>query len=259
MQLTTLNFGIFFVYWMDYGFSFHSGSFAWRVPVILQCVFLFPMLVLIWLIDETPRWLAADDRYEEALEVLRRLKSHNSDDADLRATHEDIVRTVNVEKSIGAGSWKDLLKNDSIQSQRRLLIACGIQAFQQLGGVNAIIYYSSTIFLKSVEFSAHTSSLMSGFLQTWFFLASFIPWLLIDRIGRRPLLLSMISVMAVVMAVQAALIYQVQHKTSISHASGIGAAIMLFVFQGAFTIGFQATVWVSINSSGLHMFRGAED
>lgn len=88
------------------------------------------------------------------------------------------------------------------------------------------------------------ASLMSGFLQTWFFVASFIPWLLIDRIGRRPLLLSMISVMAAVMAVQAALIYQVQFDTSIAKNAGIAAAAMLFVFQGAFTIGFQATVWV---------------
>lgn len=85
---------------------------------------------------------------------------------------------------------------------------------------------------------------MSGYLQTWFFVASFIPWFLIDRIGRRPLLLSMISVMAAVMAVQSALIYQVQYKTAIAKACGSAAAAMLFVFQGAFTIGFQATVWV---------------
>lgn len=54
----------------------------------------------------------------------------------------------------------------------------------------------------------------------------------------------MISLMAIVMAVQAALIYQVQFKTSIAHGAGIAAAAMLFVFQGAFTVGFQATVWV---------------
>jgi hypothetical protein len=89
------------------------------------------------------------------------------------------------------------------------------------------------------------SALMSGFLQTWFFVASFIPWFLIDRIGRRPLLLSMISVMAAVMATQAALIYQVENKTNVAHTAGIVAAAMLFVYQGAFTIGFQATVWVS--------------
>jgi predicted neutral ceramidase superfamily lipid hydrolase len=85
---------------------------------------------------------------------------------------------------------------------------------------------------------------MAGFLNTWFFVASFIPWLLIDRLGRKPLLLSMIFVMAAVFTVQAALIYQVQNNTPIQHSCGIAAASMLFVYLGAFTVGFQATVWV---------------
>jgi predicted neutral ceramidase superfamily lipid hydrolase len=85
---------------------------------------------------------------------------------------------------------------------------------------------------------------MAGFLNTWFFVASFIPWLLIDRLGRKPLLLSMIFVMAAVFTVQAALIYQVQNETSIERPCGIAAASMLFVYLGAFTVGFQATVWV---------------
>ncbi|KAG6013322.1 hypothetical protein E4U41_005093 [Claviceps citrina] len=46
------------------------------------------------------------------------------------------------------------------------------------------------------------------------------------------------------MAVQAALIYQVEKETRAAHAAALGAAAMLFVFQGAFTVGFQATVWV---------------
>lgn len=54
----------------------------------------------------------------------------------------------------------------------------------------------------------------------------------------------MISLMAAVMIVQTGLIWNVQNNTSIAHGCGIGAAAMLFVFQGAFTIGFQATVWV---------------
>ncbi len=85
---------------------------------------------------------------------------------------------------------------------------------------------------------------MSGFLQTWFFLASFIPWILIDRFGRRPLLLSMIAFMSAIMVVQTGLIYNVEKGTSIKTGCGIGAAVMLFLFEGAFTIGFQATVWV---------------
>jgi sugar porter (SP) family MFS transporter len=244
MQLSTLNFAIALVYWIDYAFSSHSSSYAWRVPCALQCVLLFPMLVLVFLIDETPRWLVSHDRADEALEVLLRLKSHNLSQEAIRELHADIVNTVRVEKAIGAGSWRDLLHNDSIQSQRRLMIACGIQMMQQLGGINSIVYFSGTLFHDSVGLSSHMSALMSGFLQTWFFLASFIPWLLIDRVGRRSLLISMISLMACVFIVQTGLIKQVQEKTSIAHTAGIGATAMLFVYEGAFTVGFQATVWV---------------
>jgi uncharacterized membrane protein len=211
------------VYWIDYAFSTlengKSTSFIWRVPTILQCVFLIPMIFIVLIIPETPRWLAARDRNEEALEVLTRLNKGKMTHEEIQSIHTDIVRTVALEKSIGAGTWGDLLKNDSIQSRRRLLIACGIQAFQQLGGINALIYYSGTLFQQSLGFSPHLAGLMSGYLNTWFFAASFIPWFLIDRVGRRPLLLSMVSVMAAVMAVQAGLVYQTVNKTAIARKS----------------------------------------
>lgn len=54
----------------------------------------------------------------------------------------------------------------------------------------------------------------------------------------------MVALMAAVFAIQAGLVKQVQDQTSIQHSAGIGAAAMLFIYQGAFTIGFQATVWV---------------
>ena len=54
----------------------------------------------------------------------------------------------------------------------------------------------------------------------------------------------MITLMALTMAVQAALVYQVEHATSVAHSASIAAAVMLFLFEGFFTIGFQATVWV---------------
>ncbi|PQE09614.1 sugar transporter STL1 protein [Rutstroemia sp. NJR-2017a WRK4] len=245
MQLSTLNLGIFLAYWIDYGFTqSYSASFSWRIPTILQCIFLLPMLMLLPLVPESPRWLAAHSQPAASLDVLARLHVYHMPQESIHALHADILRTCEYEAALGAGSWSDLFKNDAIQSQRRFLIACGIQSFQQLGGINALIYYSNTLFSTSLGFDDHLSALMSGFLQTWFFVASFIPWFLIDRVGRRPLLLSMISVMAAVMVVQTGLIYNVQHETSIAKGCGIGAAAMLFVFEGAFTIGFQATVWV---------------
>jgi hypothetical protein len=57
-------------------------------------------------------------------------------------------------------------------------------------------------------------------------------------------LISMISVLAAVMAVLAALIYQVEFNPAKKHEAGVAATAMLFVSMGAFTVGFQATVWV---------------
>ena len=97
------------------------------------------MMLIVFIVPETPRWLAAHDRYDESLEVLRRLRRGKEEDEAIAAIHKDIVATVIWERSIGAGSWKDLLKNDRIRSHRRFLTACAVQIFQQLGGINAII------------------------------------------------------------------------------------------------------------------------
>ena len=141
MQLSTLNFGTALVYWIDFGFNStgNQASYAWRVPCILQCIFLFPMILLITLIPETPRWLAAHDRSSEALAVLRRIRGGSDDEEVIVDLHRGIITTVIWEKEIGAGSWKDLIKSDKIKSQRRFFTACAIQIFQQLGGINAII------------------------------------------------------------------------------------------------------------------------
>ena len=141
VQLSTLNAATALVYWIDFALNQDGNtySYSWRLPCILQSVFLIPMLLIVLVIPETPRWLAAHDRSDESLAVLRRLRGGREDDDVLVAIHKDIVATVIWEKSIGAGSWRDLLKNDRIRSQRRFLTACAVQTFQQLGGINAII------------------------------------------------------------------------------------------------------------------------
>ena len=140
-QLSTLNFGIMIVYWIDYGFGRGPGaaqSYSWRVPVILQCFFLIPMLFIVFIIPDTPRWLMAHGKPDEALDVLRRLNKKKMSDQAIVSIANDIRNIVDYENSVDSGSWKDLLRNDEIQSQKRFLIACSIQAFQQLGGINAL-------------------------------------------------------------------------------------------------------------------------
>jgi MFS family permease len=138
-QLSVLTFGAMLVYWIDFGMSNVADSAAWRVPTILQCIFLIMQLMLLPLVPDTARWYASHDRPEDALMVLQRLYGDRESDEDIRALHADILQTVAVETSLGTGTWKDILKSDSIQSRRRLFLAMGIQMMQQLGGNTAVL------------------------------------------------------------------------------------------------------------------------
>ncbi|KAK9322972.1 general substrate transporter [Lipomyces orientalis] len=244
MYCTTLNFGIVTAYWLDYGLSFYDSEFAWRFPTAFQLVFLLIILILTSIVPESPRWLAAHDMEDDARRVIGNLTDKDDTDPSVTDQFNDIKETIIMEKGEESGSWKDFYRKDGLQSRRRLWTACGIQMFQQLGGINALIYYAKTLFEQSIGFDSKKAGMMSGLLQTWLFVASFIPWYLIDRIGRKPLILGGIMVQCAVMIVQTALIYQVENKTSIQHTAAIGAAAMLFIFEGAFTIGMQSTVWV---------------
>lgn len=100
------------------------------------------MIIIIIILPESPRWLAAHNRSDESLAVLRRLKCDVLEDDLIVQLHEEIITAVKEQAAITAGSWKSILRSDKIHSRRRLLIACGIQAFQQLGGITAIICLS---------------------------------------------------------------------------------------------------------------------
>lgn len=106
--------GIMAVYWIDFAFQStgSEASYTWRVPTILQCMFLVPMVFLVLIIPETPHWLASQDRNEEAHEVLKRMNKNIMNDEDIALVHAGIVDAVALNRSVAEESWKDLLKKD---------------------------------------------------------------------------------------------------------------------------------------------------
>ena len=77
-------------------------------------MFLIPILFLLLLIPETPRWLAAHERSDEALEVLRRLYRRRLGDVEIERLHSEIVKTAEYEKALNAGGWREILKSDGV-------------------------------------------------------------------------------------------------------------------------------------------------
>lgn len=207
-----------------------SGSKAWRIPVAMQAIFILPIIALIFIVPESPRWLAAHGRADDSLAVLARLQGKPITHQDVLLQHQEIQDAVALEVAIGSGTWSDLLKEDKIKSRRRLLIACSIQFFQQIGGINAIIFYAGNFFALVSDQGA----LLAGGLFTWFFIASFIPWFMIDTVGRRKLLLACISGMAMAFAIESALVWKTQADGS-RVAGGVAIAV-LFIYMGLFTV-----------------------
>lgn len=128
-QLSTLNFGIFISYWLDYGFVKHypNSDLCWRFPLAFQLVIIVPIFILSFLVKESPRWLANHGRNEEALEVVAGLQGTSSDSAEARAAYQEIADAVAFEKSVMVKSWTAMFRNDELSTRRRLLIACSVQ------------------------------------------------------------------------------------------------------------------------------------
>ncbi|KAI9333931.1 putative sugar transporter [Zopfochytrium polystomum] len=259
LDLTVLNVGIVLSYWIDYAFNYSSNlrdsDVAWRVPLALQCFFIALIAAIALAIPDTPRWLVKRGRADDAASVLERLLNEPRDSLRVRSELKAIQAALEHEQDEAdkVPSWARLLapggglRDDALRSRRRLLLACFIQMAQQLGGINAIIYYSSTLFQQSIGLNNQDSALLAGGLNMCLVVGSTISYFLIDSVGRKKLLLSCIAGMAAVMAVQTGLVYKVQQLNDAgldSAVYGRAASSMLFAFELFFSIGFQATVWL---------------
>lgn len=251
IDLVVLNCGIVVSYWVDYAFNFSglTGAATWKVPIALQCVFIAAIFLIALIIPDTPRWYASRGRSEEALSVLARLRSSSVDDVLVQTQFNDIQQAITHEELEQKSGWLSLIKpgkgwsDDSLQTRKRLGLACFIQAAQQLGGINALIYYSSTLFSASLNLAEQPSAILAGGLNMVLILGAFISIFLVDRVGRRPLLLSCISGMSFVFVLQTIFVFKIQNNSANSSIRNAAVA-MLFLFEFFFSVGFQATVWM---------------
>jgi len=136
--------GIELAYWFDYGMSFTEGSIAWRLPIACQVIFAIIVIVLVFGLPESPRYLYAHGRHEEALQILCDVYDGTPDDPKIEKENREVLEALQVEREHGEYKWSQLLKKDRVQTGRRVLLAYGAQFMNQMGGINLVVYYCLT-------------------------------------------------------------------------------------------------------------------
>jgi SP family arabinose:H+ symporter-like MFS transporter len=220
-------FGILLAYISNYLIRLaHLGAAEWRCQVGVAALPAVAFLVLLFGIPRSPRWSASQNRIDEALSVLREMGAADPDGelAGIRAAlarehasaHEPVFR------------WK---------YRYPLFLAITIGAFNQLSGINAILYYLPSIFASAgyTQVSGDRQAIAIGFTNLVF---TMVGMSVIDKLGRKTLLLIGAAGAAACLAAVSWLF------TSHAHP---GALVWLFVaFIAFFAMSQGAVIWVYI-------------
>ncbi|CAK1356963.1 unnamed protein product [Cercospora beticola] len=234
--------GIMLSYWINYGFWFVSqhGSFQWRFPIAFQAVFGIALIIGVLLYPESPRWLIKKGKATQAREIMAILEGKDVEDPTLIADIEEMQRVNEITSSTKL-TVKELLSNGKEMNLWRLSAACAAQAFQQLGGLNLVTYYATTVFEDSLGFDPELSRLMTGCLGTEFFLAALVALVVVDRLGRRKLMLWGAMGMAISLLIIGACLSK---ATDTYKAPAYAATVFIFVYNTCFAIGWLGVTWL---------------
>lgn len=237
MQLSNLIMGLIIANWLDYGISSHAGSVQWRLPCAFQIVFVLITVSLMPWLPESPRYLAATGQIEKSIVVLAALRGDHPDTPKIAEEMKEIQYAIEIE-SEETGSWSDCFKDNGISGWTRVVIAFSANFFQQLSGCNVMSSLGPYVFQVSIGMSRYDALLVSGGLQVFYFLSSLMPWYLVDKVGRRKLFMLGSAGMGCCMTLSAIFV-GIDTK-----GLGYAAAVVLYLFQTFFTLGWQSNMWI---------------
>ena len=213
-----------------------SGTESWRWMLGAAAIPGVVITLLIMRLPDTARWYMMRGRTDRARAVLARIDPSSDVDAELA----DIAAAVREEGA--GGGLRELFARPYL---RATIFVLGLGFFVQITGINAIVYYSPRIF-EAMGFSGNAALLgLPAAVQVAGLFAVFVSLALVDRVGRRPILLTGIAIMVVANAV----LVGVFSSGDLSGAATVLGFGGLVLFTVGFTFGFGALVWVYAGES----------
>ncbi|GAA2805760.1 sugar porter family MFS transporter [Saccharopolyspora taberi] len=228
MNQLMITIGIFASYLVGYAFAESGG---WRWMLGLAVIPSLAMLVGLLMLGESPRWLLSRGRTDDARQALLRTRSPEDAEAELA----EMSAAMREESRF---SYRDLVRP---RLRPAVLLGVAVAATNQLVGVNAVIYYAPTI-LKQAGLGDSAAILSSVGIGATNMVFTAIALLLIDRVGRRPLLIGGTGVVIAVLFGLGALYL-------LPSVQGLGTLLTvgLMVYEAAFAASLGLAIWL-INS-----------
>lgn len=201
-----------------------NAAAGWRWMLGAEVVPALVLLGLLFVVPESPRWLLQAGREAEGRRVLAQLGGPEHAQAEI-----DAVRSVLSQEE---GGFRELLQP---RFRRPLLIAVLLMAFSQFSGINAIMYYSTKIFTTAgvgVN-NSFTASTIVGLVNLLF---TFVAMALVDKAGRRPLLLVGLGLQVLALGA-VGLMFK-------SGVQGLGLLVAIVSFIAAFAMALGPIPWI---------------
>lgn len=214
---------------------FVAGKYLdWSELAWLGAVLPVPFMVLMMMIPETPRWLVSRNRPQEARAALRWLRGNNAVDAELN----DIVKSYSDAEQNATGSvFRELFKREH---SKAILICLGLMFFQQLSGINAVIFYTVNIFKDAGStIDENLSTIIVGIVN---FGSTFIATVLIERLGRK-ILLYISGIMMIITLGTLGTFFYVRTLMDVSHFGWV-PLVSFVVYVIGFSLGFGPIPWL---------------
>jgi sugar porter (SP) family MFS transporter len=227
--------GILASYYSNY-FLLRTGDDAWRwmftAGVVPAALFFF----LLFLVPETPRWLAKSGNEARALEILSSIDGPTYAQLEITA----IKRTLQVRH----GRLADLLQPRIF---RIVVIGALLGIFSQISGANAVFLYAPRIFAQTGA-GLRDSLFLTSLIGLMNFFCTFIPIILVERVGRRPLLMIGVACMTVSMTLLTYLL--------LTYATGVVVLLAVLAYIAAYCSSIACLTWVILSEIFPNRIRG---
>jgi len=217
--------GLFVVFFSNYYilrlaengvFSFLNTPNCWRWMLGIEAVPALLYFCLLFFVPRSPRWLAFKGRDEEALAVLRKVMTDEEAHLALKS-----IKAHNAKDQQSKPKFTELF---SPKMRFVIMIGLGLAFFQQITGINDIFFYAPTVFEKTgiSQNDAFLQTIIIGVVNLGF---TVLALYLIDRFGRRPLLLIGSALMAACLFINAWCFHSAQYVLSAESMSELPAAM----------------------------------